>query len=213
MQCTSGQTVTRILSIYKTYSHKTEHIIKTHKDNEPIRPAVNNTLDPSYKIVKFINKKLNSLLCLPYTYNTKNSQEIANELERMEIDKQMKVITLDIKDLFLNLRIQGFLTTTKFWLNRNIHDNELIKQTLYILEIIMKQNYFQYYGRFLQPDKGIAMGSHISSTMAEVYLQYKEETYGKQWLESKEIVYCKRYVDDILITYNQNKTNKQSILQ
>jgi len=45
--------------------------IKTHKDNEPIRPAVNNTLAPSYKIAKFINKKLNSLLCLPYTYNTK----------------------------------------------------------------------------------------------------------------------------------------------
>ena len=41
----------------------------------------------------------------------------------------------------------------------------------------MKQHYFQYNGRFLQPDKGIAMGSPISSTLAEVYLQYIEETY------------------------------------
>ena len=73
---------------------------------------------------------------------------------------------------FVNLPIQGILTTTKFWLNRNIDDNELIKHTLYILEIIMKQNYFQYNGQFLQPDKGIAMGSPISRTMAEVYLQY-----------------------------------------
>jgi len=78
-----------------------------------------------------MNKKLNSLLCLPYTYNTQNSQEIANELKRMQIDKQMKVITLDIKELFVNLPIQGILTITKFWLNRNIYDNELIKQTLY----------------------------------------------------------------------------------
>jgi len=61
----------------------------------------------------------------------------------MQIDKQIKIITLDIKDLFVNLPIQGILTTTKFWLNRNTNDNELIKQTLYILEIIMKQNYFQ----------------------------------------------------------------------
>ena len=53
----------------------------------------------------------------------------------------------------------------------------------------MKQNYFQYKGRLLQPDKGIAMGSHISSTMAEVYLQCIEETYVKQWLEGKEILY------------------------
>jgi len=131
----------------------------------------------------------------------------------MQIDKQMKIITLDIKDLLVNLPIQGILTTTKFWLNRNIHDNELIKQTLYILEIIMKKNYFQYNGRFLQLDKGIAMGSPISSTMAEVYLQFIEETYVKQWLESKEIVYYKRYVDDILIIYNQNKTNEQTILE
>jgi len=45
--------------------------LKTHKDNEPNRLVVNNTLAPSYKIAKFINKKLNSLLSLPYTYNTK----------------------------------------------------------------------------------------------------------------------------------------------
>ena len=56
----------------------------------------------------------------------------------MQIDKQIKVSALAIKDLFVNLPIQGILTTTKFWLDRNILDNELIKQTLYILEIIMK---------------------------------------------------------------------------
>jgi len=30
--------------------------IRTHKDSEPFRPVVNNTLAPSYKIAKFINK-------------------------------------------------------------------------------------------------------------------------------------------------------------
>ena len=33
------------------------------------------------------------------------------------------------------------------------------------------------------------MGSPISSTLAEIYLQFLEEKYIKQWLESKEIVY------------------------
>ena len=121
----------RYLVHIKPTAPKLNIYIKTHKDNEPIRPVLNNILTPSYKIAKFMNKKLNSLLCLPYTYNTQNSQEIANELKRMQIDKQMKVITLDIKELFVNLPIQGILTITKFWLNRNIYDNELIKQTLY----------------------------------------------------------------------------------
>ena len=64
----------------------------------------------------------------------------------------------------------------------------LIKQTLHMLQTIMKQNYFQYNDKFFQPERGIAMGSPISSTMAEVYLEYIEETYMKQWLDSKEII-------------------------
>jgi len=48
--------------------------------------------------------------------------------------------------------------------------------------------------------------------MTEVYLQYIEETYVKQWLDSEEITYYKRCVDDILIIYDQNKTNEQKIL-
>jgi len=76
----------------------------------------------------------------------------------------------------------------------------------------MKQNYFQYNDKFSQTEKGIAMGSPISSTMAEVYLQYIEETYVKQWLDSKEIIYYKRYVGDIIIIYDQSKTQDGIIL-
>ena len=56
------------------------------------------------------------------------------------------------------------------------------------------------------------MGSPISSTVAEIYLQYIEEMYVKQWLDCKEIQYYKRYVDDILIIYDQNRKNEQTIL-
>ena len=43
--------------------------------------VINNTLAPSYKLAKYLNKKLRTSICLPYTYNTKNSQEIAEELK------------------------------------------------------------------------------------------------------------------------------------
>ena len=61
--------------------------------------------------------------------------------------------------------------------------------------------------------KGIAMGSPISSIIAEIYLQHIEQTYTKHWLESEEITYYRRYVDDILIIYNINHTNEQKISQ
>jgi len=55
-------------------------------------------------------------------------------------------------------------------------------------------------------------GSPISSTIAEIYLQFLEEIYIKQWLESKEIICYKRYVDDIFIIFYQNKTNQKTII-
>jgi hypothetical protein len=55
------------------------------------------------------------------------------------------------------------------------------------------------------------MGSPISSTIAEIYLQFLEEIYLKQWLERKK-KYYKRYIDDILIIFDQNKTNEKTII-
>jgi len=56
------------------------------------------------------------------------------------------------------------------------------------------------------------MGSPNSSTIAKIYLQFWEEMYIKHWLGNKEITYYKRHVGDILIIYNQHKTNEQDIL-
>ena len=41
----------------------------------------------------------------------------------------------------------------------------------------------------------------------------EHSSYIKHWLDSKEIVFYKRYVDDIVILYDQQKTNEHTILQ
>jgi len=136
---------------------------------------------------------------------------VALDLHNIRTNENHKLITLDIKDLYVNLPVQGIIQITKFWLNKDSCDNTITEQTLYILEIILKQNYFQYNGQYYQPDKGIAMGSPISSTLAEIYLKYLEEIYVKHWLENMEIILYKRYIDDILIIYDQTKTDETTI--
>jgi hypothetical protein len=90
--------------------------------------------------------------------------------------------------------------TTQLWLQRhNNHNKQLNAQILKILCTIIKQNYFQSEHQIYQQEKGIAMVSPISSTTAEIYLQYLENIYIKHWLESKEILFYKRYMDDIII--------------
>ena len=73
--------------------------IKTHKDNNPIRPVIDNTQARSYKIAKFLNRRIKECVNLPDTYTVQNSNEMVQELQKLYIGKYHKMITLDIKDL------------------------------------------------------------------------------------------------------------------
>ena len=65
--------------------------------------------------------------------------------------------------------------------------------------MILNQNYFQYNGKYFKPTKGIAMSTPISSIFTEIYLPFFENLTIRHWLESGEISYYRRYVDDILV--------------
>jgi hypothetical protein len=146
-------------------------LIKTHKEDKPIRPVINNITAPSYKPAKHVIKKFNQLINLPYTYANRNSKEVAQELS----SNQHKIITLDIKELYVNLPIQNTINITKFWLSKHNNQTIVIKQTLELAGVILNQNYFQYNDKYFKLTKDIVMGSPISSTLAEIYLHFFEE--------------------------------------
>jgi len=52
----------------KPIAPKLSALIKPHNEDKPIRPVINNTQTPSYKYAKHLNKKLNQVIRLPYTY-------------------------------------------------------------------------------------------------------------------------------------------------
>jgi hypothetical protein len=87
---------------------------------------------------------------------------------------------MDLSDCPMYALLQVLLHTTKFWLSRNNNTNTTTEQILQLLETILKQNYFQYNNQIFQPEKGIAMGSPISGTIAEICIQFLEELYVKQ---------------------------------
>ena len=130
-----------------------------------------NNKQASYKIARYLNKRLNNLTNLQYMYANKNSYELAQKLNNILINKQSRMITLGIKELYVNFPILNILHITKFWLNKHNNNNAIREQALHLLKVILKPNHFQY-NRFFQPEKGIAMGSHIWSTMAEIYLHF-----------------------------------------
>ena len=55
------------------------------------------------------------------------------------------------------------------------------------------------------------MGSLISSTVAEIYLQYFEELVVEHWMETGEMTCYIRYVDDIIMMFDKNKVTEDSV--
>ena len=98
-------------------------------------------------------------------------------------------------------------------LTLNRIDKNIIDEIMSILKMILNQNYFQYNDKFYKPNSGVAMGSPLSSIMAEIFLQHFEQRIIKFLLEDKRILYYNRYVDDIFMIYNHSKITPQQILE
>ena len=158
-----------------------------------------------------MNSRIKEYINLPNKCTVENSNELAQELHKINITENHKIVALDIKDLYVNLPKQEIFQSTIFWLDRNNINKKIKEQIIQLLNIIIEPNYFEYNNQFFRPKNGIALGSPISGTLAEIYLQLIEKLYIKHWIESQEIVYYKRYVDDILIIFDQHRTNETMI--
>jgi hypothetical protein len=91
--------------------------------------------------------------------------------------------------------------------NKNNHE-----EIVHTLQVIIEQNYFQIDQQYYKQTDGLAMGAPTSAILAETYLQHMEHEQIYPILIRQEIIGYFRYVDDILIIYDQNKTNIEHTL-
>jgi hypothetical protein len=78
---------------------------------------------------------------------------------------------------------------------------------MHILGTVLEQNYFQVDQEYYKQTDGLAKGAPTSSILAEIYIQHMEHTQIYPILRKQQIVAYYRYGDDILIIYDQSRTN------
>jgi hypothetical protein len=87
--------------------------LKIHKPGNPTGPVINNMNAPSYKISKHLINKLNGYSCLNNQFNVKNAISLADDPTKLKINEHHKMMTYDIKDLYVNIPIKETLMITK----------------------------------------------------------------------------------------------------
>jgi hypothetical protein len=187
--------------------------IKIHKPSAHIRPIISGIYATTHKITKHIHQKLKDLINLKHGYNIVNTTQFMENVSKLKLDPEHKLLTMDIKVLYVKIPINYSLNIANKLLNNNRVNEQIIRGSMSILKMIMNQNYFQHESKLYKPTSGVAMGSPLFSITAEIFLQKLEQNRVKHLLEGKKTVYYNIYIDDIFIIYNQIKTTPQTILE
>jgi hypothetical protein len=110
----------------------TTHIrmIKPHKPPNPIRPTVNWKGSPSYKLAKFITSKLKEIIQLPNIYNIQNSTNLIENLNKLEINENIKLCSFDISNMYTNIPLTETINIIQNILNNDQQTPLNIKQEL-----------------------------------------------------------------------------------
>jgi hypothetical protein len=83
-------------------------LLKLHKPEIPIKPVVNNKHAPTHKIAKKLNHILKTHLHLSNQYVVENSTALALNFTNFAISDNHILLTLDIKDLYVNVPIDVY---------------------------------------------------------------------------------------------------------
>ena len=109
--------------------------------------------------------------------------------------------SFDIINLYTNIPV----TETLQILRNNLFESnklnaEMIEELMGLLEVILGQNYFTFNDQFYSQRDGLAMGSPLFGLLADIYLNFYENTFMFfNNIHKHNIIFYARYVDDTFI--------------
>ncbi len=136
---------------------------------------------------------------------TKNSYDLKNELKKLNIDKNTMIITADIESLYTNIpqEMGALIVTDTIYETQNKHKPTIKKESFKILlRNLLKNNIFEFINKYYIQKNGTAMGTIMAPTYANIYLKHYEDKWLNTTPLKNNILLFKRYIDDILIIYN-----------
>ena len=178
---------------------------KIHKPLIPLRPIVDYTLSPTYRLAKYLAGILKPLEKeTPHT--VKNSSQVAEKLRELKVYSDECFVSFDVSSLFTNVPISDSLQILH---QRLLEDSTLSSRTCLTIEEIIEatklcieSTFFKFKGELYQQTAGLAMGSPISPIVANIFMQDFEQKMLVSFEQAPRIWW--RYVDDTLVVIKRD---------
>ena len=173
---------------------------KVHKDNIPLRPILAAYNLPSFPLAKFLVPILSSLTT--NSYSLLNSSKFIPEV--LQQDSNSYMASFDVKSLFTNVPLNetieiilNKLFTTDTTLVHGFDKNSFKK----MLELAVLDTHFIFDKKLYKQVEGMAMGSPLGPTFANIFMCYLEEQLIEQCPAAYKPTFYRRYVDDTFVLF------------
>ena len=184
-------------SLYSTGgSHGTLYgLPKIHKEGLPMRPILTSCETPNYKLAKYLVPLLEPL--------TKNDYHLLNSLHFKEAilpqDSDLIMASLDVVSLFTNVPVEETIEIiiNKIFTEPNATFHNFSKADFRkLLELAVLDTPFIFNGFAFKQIEGMAMGSPLGSTFANIFMSAFEEQLLDSCPLSFYPLFYRKYVDN-----------------
>ena len=176
----------------------------------PFRPILSAIGTCNYNLAKFFVPILKQLMNVN-EYTVKDSFSFCKEIP--DQDPNLFMASFDIQSLFTNIPLNE---TINICVDLVFHKKKKVKSMLkrhfkQLLTLSFKSSCFLFNDDYYKQVDGVAMGSPLGPTLANLFLVY----YEHKWLEKCPLQfrpkYYRRYVDDIFLMFGSRDRVKKFV--
>ena len=138
-------------------------------------------------------------------YTHKYSIEFAKDITNQ--NSNLFMVSIDVDSLFNNDPLDE---TIKICIDELFKSEMTVsglnkKEMFEMLSLTLKESIILFDNKYYSQIDGVAMGSPLGPTLANIFLCYHESNWLKDCPKDFKPVYYKRYVDDIFVLFNKPK--------
>ena len=186
---------------------------KIHKNINPPpdRPICNTINSPTKKFIQ-MGRLTTAAICKETKILSQNDNDLLRKFydinQRYQFPKKVFLVTRDVKSLYTSIPHKDGLGALKKTLEEeNVDEN---KATADFSKLVLTSNYFKFLGQAYLQKSGIAMGTKMAPTYANLFMRQLEKKMIASF-PHKPLVYF-RYIDDIFMIWTEGEDTLNQFL-